>query len=295
MDIEVLIIPVVWLDVTLTYSSQAARKGVDHLNQRQDDHDRRTILEWLTPINYGPQQSDFIGRRQNGTGQWFLDSSEFQTWLQSEKQTLFCPGIPGAGKTILTSIVIDELTNRFGNDETVGIAYIYCNFRRRHEQRAEDLLAGLLKQLAQCRPTLPESMRLLYDKHAEQRTRPSFDEILKALQTVVAAYSKAFIIVDALDECQTSDGCRSKLLTEIFNLNDKYGANFFVTSRFIPEIMAKFDGSMFLEVRARLEDVRRYADGYISHLPSFVGRDPALKEQVVTEIAKAVDGMYVAL
>ena len=94
------------------------------------------------PIDYAPQQNDYIRRRQPGTGQWLLDSAEFQRWLYTGKQTLFCPGIPGAGKTILTSIVVDELTTRFGNDRIIGIAYVYCNFRRQHEQKADDLLAN---------------------------------------------------------------------------------------------------------------------------------------------------------
>lgn len=208
---------------------------------------------------------------------------------------MFCPGIPGAGKTILTSIVIDELTTRFGNEETVGIAYVYCNFRRKHEQGAEDLLASLLKQMAQGRGSLPESVKSLYDRHKEKRTRPSFDEISKALRSVTAVYSKAFLIIDALDECQTTDGCRTRFLAEMFDLKAKCGANFFATSRFIPEITEKFNGIKPLEMRASPEDVRRYVHGHISHLPSFIGRKPELKEEVVAKIVTAVDGMYVSL
>ena len=37
-----------------------------------------TILGWLTPINYTSQQNDFFNRRQAGTNQWLLDSSEYQ-------------------------------------------------------------------------------------------------------------------------------------------------------------------------------------------------------------------------
>jgi hypothetical protein len=97
-------------------------------NKLNKDKDMK-VLDWLTLVDYGPQQTDYIRRRQPGTGQWLLDSPEFQTWLNTENQTLFCPGIPGAGKTILTSIVVEELTTRFSNDPTIGIAYIYCNFR----------------------------------------------------------------------------------------------------------------------------------------------------------------------
>jgi hypothetical protein len=92
--------------------------------------ERQAILDWLTPIDYAAQQHDFISRRQAGSGQWLLESEEFQAWLNTDNQTLFCPGIPGAGKIILISIVVEELTTRFSNDPTIGIAYIYCNFRR---------------------------------------------------------------------------------------------------------------------------------------------------------------------
>lgn len=175
-------------------------------------------LDWLTPIDYGPQHSDFFKRRQPGTGQWLLDSAEYQTWLGSGKQTLFCPGIPGAGKTILTSIVVDDLITRFQNDPTIGIILVYCNFRQKDQQKMDDLLASLLKQLAQGQSSLPGCVKDLYDRHKQKQTRPSSDEISRALHLVSNMYSKVFIVVDALDECQTSDGCRARFLLEIFSL-----------------------------------------------------------------------------
>lgn len=228
-----------------------------------------------------------------GTGQWLLDSPEFQTWLEKDKQTLFCPGIPGAGKTILTSIVVDELITRFRNDETVGIAYVYCNFRWIHEQKAGDLLASLLKQLAQCRTSLPESVKLLYDKHKKQRTRPSFDEISRTIQSIAMTYSRVFLIIDALDECQSSDGCRSRLLAEIFNLKAKSGANFFATSRFIPEVTGKFDRSISLEIRASKGDIEKYLEGNMSQRTAFDDWSQQLRDEIKTSISDAVDGMYV--
>jgi Cdc6-like AAA superfamily ATPase len=266
---------------------------VDRLNECQDDRERLGILDWLTPIDYAPQQNDFISQRQNGTGQWLLDSPKFRAWLQADKQTLFCPGIPGAGKTMLTSIVVNELTTRFGNDKSICVAYIYCNFRRQDEQKADDLLANLLRQLAQGQPSLPEDVKTLYAKHKDKHTRPSFDECLKALQSVTTMYSKAFIIIDALDECQAKNGCRSRFLSEIFNLQTKSGANIFATSRFIPEITERFEGSILLEIRASENDVRRYVDGHMSHLPSCIGDSPGLQEEIKAKIVKAVDGMYV--
>jgi Cdc6-like AAA superfamily ATPase len=268
------------------------------MHERQDNRERheehQAILDWLTPIDYAPQQSDFIARRQEGTGQWLLDSDQFREWLTQGKQTLFCPGMPGAGKTMIASIVVDDLCTRFQNDARVGIAYLYCNFRRQQEQKHADLLASLLKQFVQEQPSMTESMKSLYERHKGTRTRPSLDEILKALHSVVADYSRAFIIIDALDESQVSDGGRKKLLSEIFTLQAKTEASLFITSRFIPEITKELAGSISLEIRASDEDVQKYLNGHMSRLPSCVSRNPGLQEQIKAEIIKAVNGMYVS-
>jgi hypothetical protein len=205
---------------------------------------------------------------------------------------LFCPGIPGAGKTIITAIVIDDLNTRFHNDPSTRIAYLYCNFRRRDEQKAEDLFASLLKQLTQSLSSLPNGVTDLYDRHKVKGTRPC-DEFLEALQSVAAMYSRVFIVVDALDECQVSDGCRSRFLSGIFSLQAKCGINVFATSRFIPEITEKFNGSTSLEIRASNEDVRKYLDGHIFRLPEFVVRSSELQDEIKTEIVRLVDGMHV--
>jgi len=249
------------------------------------------ILKWLTPIEYGPQHSDYLKRREPGTGKWLLDSVEYQTWLDSSKQTLFCPGIPGSGKTILAAIVVDDLITRSRNDPTIGVAYIYCNFRQKDDQKIENLLASLLKQLARSR-SFPGSVKDLYDRHKEMQTKPSIDEISKALQSVSAMYSKVFIVIDALDECQASNGCLSKLLSHIFSLQANTVINFFATSRPIPDIDGEFKKCLRREILAINEDVRRYLDGHMSDLPRFVFKRPDIQEEIKTEITRAVEGMY---
>jgi len=111
-------------------------------------------------------------------------------------------------------------------------------------------------------------------------------------------YARVFIVVDALDECQISDGCRTTFLSEIFNLQAKTGANLFATSRDIPEITKMFAGSVSVEVRANNEDLRVYLDGNMSQIPAFEGRSlelqKELKTEIKAEIIKAVDGMYVS-
>jgi hypothetical protein len=271
------------------------QEDIGKLLHRQHNQECEIVLEWLTPINYAPQQSDYFGGRQAGTGQWLLNSAEFQEWLETSQKTLFCPGIPGAGKTILTSAVVNDLTERFSKHLSVGIAYVYCNFQRRDEQKIDDLLASLLKQLAESYPSLPGSVKDLYDRHKDKRTRPLLEDISSTLHSVVTEYSRVFIVVDALDECQASNGCRARLLSELFNLQNRHGANILATSRFIPEIVNQFKGSsQSLEIRASREDVEKYLEGHIGQLSSFVQENRQLQTNIKIGISEAVDGMYVS-
>ena len=268
--------------------SFATKAGVDLLHEREE---YQAIMNWLAPVGYTRQHSDFISRRQEGTGQWLLDSDEFHRWLEQKQQTLFCPGIPGAGKTMITSIVVDSLCSQFENDGSIGIAYLYCNFRQQQDQKPVDLLASILGQLVQRQPSVPNSIKTLYERCQDKRMRPSFDEISKVLQSIMTSYSRTFIVIDALDECGTADGGCRKFLSAIFNLQAKTRTSLFATSRFIPGITEQFTGSLSLEIRANDGDVRRYLDGHMSQLRPFVSRKPDLQEEIKAEIVKAVDGM----
>jgi Cdc6-like AAA superfamily ATPase len=259
----------------------------------QHNQEHKAILKWLIPIDYAPQQNDYIRRRQPGTGQWLLDSAEYQAWLRTNKQTLFCPGIPGAGKTMMSSIVVDHLNAKFRNDTAVGIAYIYCSYQPQQEQRAEDLLLSLLGQLAWERPSVPPDVKCLYDHHRTKRSHPSFDEIVRALQSTIQLYSRVFIIIDALDEYYVSNNERQKrLLSAVFGLQDKAQLSLFATSRFISEITSQFRGCIYKEIRAHDDDILSYVNRRIPQLlKSQISKYPQVQEAVRGDVVKAVDGM----
>lgn len=269
----------------------ATSRKADTIISLQQTREHKEILDWITPVNYGPQQSDNIGRQQPGTCQWLLDSVQFRTWKDTCNQTLFCPGIPGAGKTILTSIVIDKLETLFANDTTVGIAYLYCNFRRQDEQTVNELMAVLLKQLLQCLSNCPESIKSLYEKHIQKESRPSLEEILSALKSVIKLYSRVFILIDALDECRASDGSRTRFLEKVLELQVLCGINVFATSRPLPDVTNLFQDSILLEIRATDNDVRKFLRSHISRLPGFILSRPELQEDVIDGIVRSVKGM----
>ena len=263
---------------------------VRSLQESQDSHQYRVIADWLSSTDFPAQQSDFIGRRAEGTGQWFIVSSEFINWLQNTKLNLFCPGIPGAGKTMIAAIAVDHIWKAFHGDN-VGVAYVYCNYKRRETQTATDLLAAILKQLVQERPLYGEPVATLHKRHANRRTRPSLDEICTALNSVINNYSKAYIIIDALDECTDSDGTRRELLTKLRHLQAKTDISLMATSRFVARIEQSFKGFPMLEIRASDADVTQFIAGHIHRLPKCVQRDPELQAEIQDRIVQAVDGM----
>ena len=54
--------------------------------------ERRKILNWISKFNYWKDQVDYFARAEDGTGQWFLDSVEYRSWLDGGKRFLWCRG-----------------------------------------------------------------------------------------------------------------------------------------------------------------------------------------------------------
>jgi hypothetical protein len=133
----------------------------------------------------------------------------------------------------------------------------------------------------------------LHKQHANRGTRPSPDEVFSALRDVLAHYSTVHIVVDALDECQDSDGARRQFLAKFRDLQAGHDVRLMATSRFIPEIVDAFNEALKLEVQASKDDVKQFVAGQICRLPRCIQRDLALQEIVQERIVEAVDGMYV--
>ncbi|KAF4446194.1 ankyrin repeat protein [Fusarium austroafricanum] len=261
---------------------------------RQLDEQDQKILDWLSPLEPGMTQSDYLSKVIPGTGQWLLSDVKFCQWKNNNGETLFCQGMQGAGKSFITSIAIDHLESLV-KDGDVGIAYIYCSYQTQHEQTARGFLATLLKQLSRRLSSLPKIVKTLYDTLCLTGLLPSLDQISDALQQTVKSYSRVYILIDALDEYQEDqrpgDGWQ-RFLRELFELQDRTGVNIFATSRPITVIAEKFNGKETLEIRARTEDIMAYIDQNMSRLPGSIQRKSKLQDDVRSWILNSVDGMF---
>ncbi|KAJ7755259.1 hypothetical protein B0H16DRAFT_732523 [Mycena metata] len=198
-----------WLAVGIWDAGQEHKKdhaailsAVDNNAREQQDHNnagkKKQIMDWITSLNFFQRQADIFSLWQPGTGQWLLSNPKFYKWESVPGQILWCRGIPGAGKTILSSLVIHHLRDQF-RDGNIGVACIYLDHKETEAQTPVNLLAGLWKQLVVDKP-LTIAVQELYRHHQQRDTSPVIDEVFSILQAAVAERSGVYFVIDALDE-----------------------------------------------------------------------------------------------
>lgn len=173
------------------------------------------------------------------------------------------------------------------------IAYLFCDYRQQHA--LAELYSALLRQAVQRKRSIPESVKSFYEKYSTKATTPSKDAILGQLRSVLASCERAFVVIDALDECAISDGnhtIRHSFIRELVQLQKEEGFNLLATSRQDQEIAAHFEGSASVEIQASSEDIQYYVDVRLNDLPSFVRKREKLKESIKDGITKAAKEMY---
>ena len=215
----------------------------------------------------------------------------FTAWRNGNIPTLFCPGIPGAGKTIIASTVIECIWSA-QHDRESGVAFLYCNYERQNEQTTEALLAILLRQLVEHRSSVPDSVKLLHSIHTKRKTRPSLQEVYDTLCNVAMNYKRLFLIVDALDEC--SDDARRALLLQLRNLQKTTGSLLMATSRPLNTLEQEFKGDAHIKIQADAGDIDSYLDGQRTALPECVKADSTLWQAIKDCIIGATDGVCVS-
>lgn len=250
------------------------------------------LLQWICPVDYRLQHKDFIGRHESGTGQWFLQDTKFQEWNRSKDGTLFCPGIPGAGKTIVASLVIDYLL-RSHHVADESVTFVYCNYKRQSEQSAKHMLSSILRQIIDIQPAVPKPVQDFYMSHTRKRTTPSPGEVMQVLKAVSKDLRGLTIIVDALDECEAR--AREEFLSAVETLRQQCKVRLLATSRPFPLVQSHrtFLNQPTLEVRASNEDLEKYIRSRASELHSRVMSNPDLLEDLVASMISASGGMYV--
>ncbi|OBT73411.1 hypothetical protein VF21_08109 [Pseudogymnoascus sp. 05NY08] len=192
-------------------------------------------LHWLSTVAFEANHSNACKLQQPGTGIWLIEGKDFSEWAKKDHSTFWLHAIPGAGKTILCSTVIEQLqsqsqpiANKPEQPSISTVVYFYFDFRNSEQQHTEGMLCSLLGQLAKKLTEIPEEMCALWKIYKEKKGRPSPEELLGILTLVIQKYfHKVYVVLDALDECSE----RQILLPILHQLIDSKCASIFLTSR----------------------------------------------------------------
>ncbi|KAJ7016823.1 hypothetical protein C8F04DRAFT_1406555 [Mycena alexandri] len=262
-----------------------------NVNYGNKEEERKKIIDWLSPINFFLRQADILQMQEKGTGGWLLEHPLFKKWETGLGCTLWCCGIPGAGKTVLVSMVVNHLGTQFKGKNT-GVACIYLNHKEVDDQTPARLLAGLWRQLVLDRD-IGFIAEKLYKQHQEKGTAPSLEEVDNVLSSSFKEFSQVFIIVDAMDEYPEFQ--REILPQQLAAMGSN--VNLMITSR--PNISlepSSFRNLERLDIHATKDDLQKYVDAQIGLSPRLhmhVMKQSGLREEIHSKInTQTVDGMF---
>ena len=199
-------------------------------------------------------------KREPTTSQWFLESSEYTRWLTGTSRNLFCEGIPGAGKTYLASLAIDDLRKKYLSPSAeICVAWVYRDYAKRESQNATSNMCSILQQLVAGLNKIPQEIACLYKPNTYRSPRARHLDLTECRLAIIAVsklYSQVFIVIDALDECHVKDGNRDDFVTELKELPENTWL--FTTCRQVPTIEVEFPDAVKMDILAQGVDIENY-------------------------------------
>ncbi|KAJ5090487.1 hypothetical protein N7532_009171 [Penicillium argentinense] len=175
--------------------------------QLEEKRQMKKVFDWLRAPNTDFEHYKLKKTREiyPNTGRWLLEHPSFKEWLDPDyakiPPLLWLNGIPGSGKTVLASIVVEE-ARKLSRKSTV--LFFYC----KHDDPefnsfiaiARGLLAQILEQELDLLPHFYEQCCISKEPILQNPER-----VQKLLETALAHCKSAYIVLDGLDECKRDD------------------------------------------------------------------------------------------
>lgn len=253
------------------------------------------IRNWLSPQDPSSNYNNAVLLCHTGTGQWFLQGETFARYKHGTLPFLWLHGIPGCGKTVLSSSIIEDLIHRTSS-LPLRILYFYFDFNDARKQTFDDVLRSLLWQAAFDPSGASRVLGQLYDSCHEGRDQPFMTSLVGSLNTELQLQPTA-IVIDALDECTT----RLDVLSWLSSLTSKSINNprMIVTSRNEQDIEAEFNKWLGEDAIVAIQEQVVDADisAYVSHrlrtdpqLQRWRGKQK-IQEEIESNLMAAAHGM----
>ncbi|KAH6909818.1 hypothetical protein BKA70DRAFT_1425539 [Coprinopsis sp. MPI-PUGE-AT-0042] len=236
---------------------------------------------------------DILSKATPGTGVWLLKTRKFLIWMDpnGDLKILWGTGIPGAGKTVLASIVIRELESRAAAaGGRICVCYIYIRYSDGADLSIRNVLEILVKQTVERHPECAQLAEQAYARHLREKTQPSEVELLRPLHQFTEATASTFYILDALDE--SPDKLQLDLIKKLASLN----VRLFITSRPLKAVEARVPGACSFPIVAQGQDLDLHIAQGIARsadLQDLLEKAaPSFREEMVSSIKQNCGGMF---
>jgi hypothetical protein len=264
----------------------------------KDDNDLDKIRNWLAPPDPSTNLNQARRLRYQGTGQWFLESEAYSEWKNEENSFLWLNGIPGCGKTVLSSTIIVDLDP---TNSDPRVLYFFFNFNDVEKRWLENAIRSLIFQLFSKHIILRSEVNAVYSSFGNGTRQPDATSLDKLLRRMMPRSGEIYIVLDALDESERHTGSYSSksLLDWIKGIQDEStNIHILVTSRPEQDIMASFNGwahtDNIIQLQSGLvsDDIAAYTKARVSKMPRWKKR-PDIQAEIETILLEKADGMYV--
>ena len=268
--------------------------------QQQEEKLKKNILKWLSAPDPSTNYHKAQKVRQADTGLWLLHHPRFLAWKTSAASRLWLHGIPGSGKTILNSTIVENLVQHCESGAGMVTIYFYFDFNDARKQDPELMLRSLLSQLLQASSKVPESIEDLFSACGDGQQQPPLHSLLQVTSQVVQHFTHVYIIFDALDECAKRQDLMDML--ETVAAWQHTNMHLLMTSRKEREIESSLqtyiseEDSISLQNDIVDEDIHLYILQRLSEDKTLVkwNRDAAVRQEIETTLMQGARGMYVS-
>jgi hypothetical protein len=275
-----------------------AIKNNKHRTQPQEER-LGEIRAWLSAPDPSTNYYKALRQRQAETGLWLLDSPKFTEWKQRAKSRLWLYGIPGCGKTILSSTIIAHLLQHCNDDVGTVTAYFYFDFNDAQKQDPELMLRSLLCQLLQRLSTIPKGVDALFSSCSNGKRQPSLHALLEVTPQVMHQFTHVYIVLDALDECTQRLELMSMLATVAEWQRDN--THLLMTSRKQRDIESSLESYVGEEYTICLQrdvvdkDIQQYVQQRLSDDKTLTkwNKDAVVRQEIEAALMQGARGMYV--
>jgi len=175
------------------------------------------------------------------------------------------------------------------SDSGKPVLYIFCDYKMRVEQSRAHLLATLVRQLGYFSSDVFEKLKQLHARCREKSSRLMETDLERALEEALTIIGDAYIVVDALDECETCP--RSSLIRTLREKSSRCTIRLLTTARRESDIEALFDDCPVIIIRASDEDIELYAKEHTKGFEQSLVDNQELCNEVVQAVINASEGM----